>query len=386
MLFARLRSRYLIATLWAALFLLGGTVGGCFGGDDGKNINALLNQTFNGNQKVDSGKLNLEVSAKLEGGQQGAQLSGPVSLKVSGPFDGLEEKIKDSNRLPRADLEVSVSAAGQNFKAGGVSTGDRLFVSYRGTNYVVPNDLFRQFKRQLEAAQAENDRSEPTDLGALGIRPREWLREPSDEGSEEVGGTDTVHIGAGVDVGELLDDIDRLLKRAGDLGLSRQQRQQLPEGIPQSTRNQIEDAVKEAELDLFIGEDDKVLRKLDLRLKFDLPENLRNQAGGLEKGEIKFVYEIADLNQPQEISAPKSARPLSDLQRLLGASGFGALGSSGSSGTGSGGSETNSGTGSQSGGGGGSGNVDSAQARRYLRCVEDAKGSSDLSRCADILR
>jgi hypothetical protein len=384
----RSRPRYLIATLVAALLLLGSVVGGCFGGDGGKDVDKLLNQAFNGNQKVDSGKLNMELSARLKGAQEGAEISGPVSVKVSGRFEGLEEKIKDSKRLPRTDLDVSVSAAGQDFQAGGVSTGDKLFVSFRGTNYVVPDDLFNQFKRQLQAAQSESDRSERADLSALGIRPREWLREASDEGTEEVGGVDAVHIASGVDVGELLDDIDRLLKRAGELGLSRQQRQQLPEGIPQSTKDQIVDAVDEAELDLFIGEDDKVLRKLDLRLKFDLPEDLRRQASGLDSGEIDFSYEVAELNQPQSISAPKSARPLRELQRLLEGSGFGSQGGSGSGGAGGGSSSggSSSGGGSQSGSGGGSRDADATKARRYLRCVEGAKNSADLRTCADLLR
>ena len=42
------------------------------------------------------------------------------------------------------------------------------------------------------------------------------------EGTEEVAGTETIHIAADVDVGKLFDDIDGLLKRAGDLGLTEQ--------------------------------------------------------------------------------------------------------------------------------------------------------------------
>ena len=47
-------------------------------------------------------------------------------------------------------------------------------------------------------------------------------------GGTEVGGTDTVHISGGVNVPALLDDVNDLLQRSDELGLSREQEQQLP--------------------------------------------------------------------------------------------------------------------------------------------------------------
>jgi hypothetical protein len=317
------RPRYLTATLIAALLLVAGATAGCFGGGDDTDVNKLLDQVFDGNQKLNSGKLDMEISANLEG----AQVSGPVSVKVSGPFEGLEEKVKDTNRLPRADLNVTVSAAGQQVQAGGTSTGDKLYVNYRGQDYVVPDRLVRQFKSQLEEAQAQSNSSQRTELGALGISPKDWLENPKDEGKEEVAGVETVHISSDVNVNELLADFDRLLKRAKDLGLSAQQLQQLPQGIPPSVRKQIRDSIGETNLDLFVDETDHILRKLELTLKFDLPADLSRQAGGLDRGELKFAYEIADVNEPQTITAPESARPLRELQRMLRGSALGGVGS-----------------------------------------------------------
>jgi hypothetical protein len=182
-----------------------------------------------------------------------------------------------------------------------------------------------------------------------------------------------------VDVDKMLDDFDRLLKQAGKLNLSQQQLNQLPQGIPQSTRDQIEKSIEKADLDIYTGKDDKVLRKVDAKIQFNVPEDLRTQAGGLKSGEIDLSLEIADINESQSIEAPKSAKPLSQLQRQLGSSGFGALGSQGGS--------SGSGSGSQSGSGGGGGSgVSREQQRRYLRCVQDAKGTAELNECSDLLR
>ena len=64
------------------------------GGDDGtdESATALIKQTFSGKKKVDSGKLNLDLSAKLEAnGRRGEQLEGPITLKLTGPFQSRGE-------------------------------------------------------------------------------------------------------------------------------------------------------------------------------------------------------------------------------------------------------------------------------------------------------
>jgi hypothetical protein len=352
----------------AAAFFIVFTALGCGGGgggSSGEDINKVLDQTFNRDNKVDSGKLAINATAKLEGIKQ---LTKPVTVKVGGPFEGLEEKVKDTGRLPRTDFQMSADAGGQRVEAGSISNGDKLFVNFQGTDYVVPDNVLQRFKRQLIKAQAQSNTSEQFDLKALGIEPGKWLKDAKDKGTEDVGGVEAVHISAGVNVGRMLDDFNRLLSRAGELGLSAQQRQQLPASIPRSVRNQIVSAVKNTKLDVFTGKADKVLRKLEVKLEFEVPENLRAQAQGLSSGEINFDYEMAELNKPQAIETPKSARPLRDLQKQLGGSGFGNLGSGSGSGT------------------TGSSQASSPKSRRYLKCVEKAKGTQDLQQCAALLR
>jgi hypothetical protein len=296
---------------------------------------------------------------------------------MSGPFDGIDKKIADTGQIPKADLEISANAAGQDFSAGFTSTGDKLYVNFRGSDYVVPDSQFRRLERQLRQAQEEDEKTKSPDLSTLGIKPNDWLKDASNEGTEDVGGTETIHIKGGVDVPKMLDDFDRILKQAGKLNLSREQLNQLPQGIPQSTRDQIEKSIEQAELDIYTGKDDKVLRRLETKVRFTVPEDQRQQAGGLESGEIELSLEIADVNEPQTIDEPKSAKPLSQLQRQLGSSGFGGLGSQGGS---------SGGGGSQNGSPQGGGNVSPNQSRRYLRCVQKAEGTDELNRCAELLR
>jgi hypothetical protein len=357
-----------VALLALGISACGGDDGGSGGGGGDDDVNAVLKETFSKEKKIDSGKLSVNLTAKLEGVQQ---ISGPISVKVSGPFENVGE-----NRFPRVDLDLTASASGQTFRAGAVSNGDKGFVSFQGTNYVLPDSQFRQLKRQVEQAAKQNDDSSSPEFGALGINPRNWLKDAKEVGTENVAGAETTHISADVDVAKLLDDVDHLLKRSGELGLNQQQQQQLPKSIPESTKKQIIDAVKEASFDLYTGKDDKTLRRLDLEVAFEVPEDARKDVQGLKSGNIDFSIEISDLNQGQKIVAPKNARPLKELQQQLGATGFGSLG--GSSGSGSTGS---SGSGSSAGS-----TVDSATQRKYLKCVQKASGTDELRQCANLLK
>ena len=351
----------------------------------------VVNETFNGKKKVDSGKLTLDASAKLDAsGAAGQQLKDPVTLKVGGPFQSRGE-----TELPALDLDLVVGGAGQNFSAGAVSTGEKGYISYQGKDYAVPDKIYQQYKSSFSAQQKKDKSKNQLDLAALGIDPQKWLTNPKNEGVEKVAGADTIHVSAGVNVGALLDDVNDLLKRSDQLGLTQQQRQQLPTKLSPSAKKQIQDSVKTAKVDIFTGKDDKTLRRLELEVSFDLPQNLRSQSQGLNGGDVKLNVELADLNQKQDIKAPANARPWSELQQQLGLSALagggsgGLLGGSSGSGTGatgSNGSGSSGGSGGSAlGSGGGLSATDKKRTQRYLTCVQKAKRPEDVQGCVSEL-
>ena len=143
----------------------------CGGDEAGTDESAqqLINQTFSGEKKVDSGKLNLDLSAKLEAtGAAAAQLEGPISLKLTGPFQSQGE-----DKLPEVDFDMTISAGGQKFTAGAVTTDDEAFITYQGTNYKIPQAQFERYKRQVEREARQNNRA------AEPVRPCEPRRQPA---------------------------------------------------------------------------------------------------------------------------------------------------------------------------------------------------------------
>ena len=373
-------ARFRLIPILLALIAVAVGIGAC-GGDSGDKADArqVVKQTFAGQKRVDSGKLDLSMTAKLRAtGLAATQLKEPIVIRMSGPFQSRGE-----DALPAMDLQLSANGSGQDFSAGAISTGDKGYVSFLGKPYTIPDKTFARFKRGFEEQQRQDKQSSSNvDLKALGVNPDSWLENPKNEGEEEVGGTTTTHVSSNVNLDALLNDVDDLLKRADKLGISQQQLQQLPKGLTGQSRTRIKQAIKKAKVDIWTGKDDKTLRRLELDVVFDLPQSLRAQAQGVEGGEIKVELEVADVNKKQDIKAPENPRPWSELQQQLGQSALGgslggALG--GSSGSGS------SGGGSGSSGGGSSGGSSSKRSQQYLKCVQKAKTPEDVQTCGAIL-
>src|SRR5581483_11120031 len=141
----------------------------------------LLSQTFTGKHKVSSGVLNLTLTIDPSGS---STLSGPITLNFGGPF-----QTRGAGKLPESNFTVSVSALGRSASLGILSTGAAGYVSLSGTSYQMPQATFQK----LESSFAQLTSSAGTSQGSstlskLGIRPLQWLTDPTTVGTETVGG------------------------------------------------------------------------------------------------------------------------------------------------------------------------------------------------------
>jgi hypothetical protein len=359
----RLRPALLLSLL-AALAL---ALSACGGSDDdggeeasgSTDVNELLTQTFTGSKKVDSGNLNLSMKIEAEGGDA-EQLQGPVSISLAGPFQA-----QDGGKLPKFKLEAAIEGAGQSIKAGATSTGDKGFLSFQGTDYVVDDQVFQQFKAGYEEAQKQGS-EEQQSFASLGMDPRKWLTDPKNEGEAKVGDDDTIKITGGVDVGKLLDDVNKALQQASSLGLD--STGEVPEKLTDEQRQQVLDAVKDPRVEIYTGKDDQILRRMVVNLGIE-------DGGSGTSGTIGFDISITDLNEDQDIAEPADAKPFSELLGQFGGLGL-AAGGGGSA------------TGGDDGGGGAadSGGAAAGDIEAYSKCVTDAGEDLDKVReCAELL-
>jgi len=352
----RLRPALLLSLL-AALAL---ALAACGGSDEGggeevsssTDVNELLTKTFTGAKKVDSGNLNLSMKIEAQGGS--SELQGPVNISLAGPFQA-----QDGGALPKFKLEASIEGGGQNIKAGATSTGEKGFLSFQGTDYVVDDQVFRQFKAGYEEAQKQNSKQEQS-FASLGMDPRKWLTDPKNEGDAKVGDDDTVKITGGVDVAKLLDDVNRALEKASSLGLGGAG--EVPEKLTEEQRQQVLEAVKDPRVEIYTGKEDQILRRMVVNLGID-------DAASKTSGTIAFDVSITDLNEDQDIAEPADAKPFSELLGQFGGLGLGAGGGAGSGEADTGGASEPSG-----------------DIEKYSKCVTDAGDDLDkVRKCAELL-
>jgi hypothetical protein len=326
-------------------------VAGC-GGDDAADsstdVDQLLEDTFSGSKPIESGRLSLALALESEGGQ------GPVTAKISGPFQS-----EGKGRLPQLDLEGSFEGGGESLSGGLTATKDAAFVSFGGETYEVAGPVFQQFKAGYEQSAKEASGEQDQSLATLGIDPRRWLTNARNEGESKVGDTDTIKITGDVDVPKLLDDVNAALEKIRTLGV--QGSDQIPDKLTDEEKRQTAEAIDDLSVEIHTGADDKILRRIVVALGLRLPEG--TTAGGAQSADIRFDFQLLDVNEDQEIEAPADAKPFEELVKQFDGLGLGQLGGLGGA------------------GGGNQPNVD-----EYSDCVQKALGDDDAVRkCADLL-
>lgn len=377
-------TRFRILALFAALAALATVFAACGGSDDSTGSSdedpqkVIENASLEG---VKSGELDLTLDVKAEGDE-----GGDVEVNLSGPFEAGAK-----GDLPQLEMtaEASGSVGGENldFDGGLTVLTDRAYIDYEGTAYEVDPTTFGFLKSALEQAQ-QQEGSESGDITACqeaaeGIKFSQFAEELTNEGSVDVDGTPTTKVSGDLNVSGAVDALIQLtedpacssqLEAAGPLPLS-----ELEEA-----RGELSKAIKQAHVDIFVGDDD-IVRKFAAELTVQPPGTSN------ETVELAVELSLSGVNEEQSFTAPANAKPLEGLYKELGVNplellegsegGLGGLleslteGISGSSGGSSSG-------GSSSGGPG----VDAAAAKEYTECLQGAETPAALQKCASLLK
>jgi hypothetical protein len=359
-----------LAVIATALVACGG--GG--GGGGGEDPQKVLDQTFSSNnESIKSGDLSLKFNVDVSGSK-----GGTLNAELSGPFES-----QGSNQIPKLDFNVTADLSGSsqnfNFQGGLISTGDAAFVSYKGADYQVPASLFNQYKQLVQQAGAQqtgHQQSAGALLKQLGISdPKDLLTNLSNDGESDVEGITTNHISGDLDVNKAVDALKQALTGASALGALGGSSTQLPSA---SQLDQVKSAIKTAHFDLYSGKDDHILRRLTINLSIVPPSS-----SSVDKVDLTVDVTLGKVNEPQTITAPSGAKPLSALLRQFGVSpgslggAFGALGGVPGSGIVGKGTPTTPPSGAPSG-------TSGAQAQKYLNCVSKASSAADLQACSSL--
>jgi hypothetical protein len=329
---SRLLFRRFVALALLAVLTVG--VAACGGSDDKSSgadadAPALLKDTFGANHPIRSGRLDANLDVDLKGL---AQITEPLSLHLNGPFQS-----NGGKTLPDFALGLDLQGGQKPITIGAVFAGGGGYLTIEGQAFDLGAELYTTFKTGYEQAKAsassKNKDDDQASLSALGISPLRWLKDPKNVGTEDIAGTQTVHIASGVNVAKLLEDISTLLGKAKGVTSAggAATGTTVPSSLTAEQRDTITKSIKSAKVDVWTGAKDHTLRKVAVNVQVDVPKELRAKAGNLQTGHVIFQVTIAQLNQAQKIVKPANVRPISELRGAL--TDLGLLGTSGSAST-----------------------------------------------------
>jgi hypothetical protein len=285
---------------------------GCGGSDDsggGEDARAQFDSAIGpeGIGRLESGNLDLSMKMDVRGDQ-----SGTLTFDLTGPFQ--------SGKNGGADFQLtadsSLPGSEGSFDLGVVATTRNSYITYGGSTYEIgaaqmkrlggmqgstPADGlgFKQACRmQLEASGAD-----PSVCDRL--RPSSWIGDISDEGTETIGGVETDHLQADLEVRKLVADLF-------EVGKSIAAEQGLPLGAfdPDRIADQVDRYVERAEVSAYPAPADGIPRKLGLDFSIDV--------GGSGSVDLIVDATFEQVNEPQTIAPPAGPiRPIRELADQL---------------------------------------------------------------------
>ena len=224
------------------------------------------------NDELESARFEGELSFSSQGEKNGIETSG--SFEDRGPKE-----------MPVADIQVrmDVESAGVKLDGGFVTTGDKAWFTRGETAYAVPQDPWDKVVEARESGQSAGN-AQPA-APQLNVEPGDWLRRVSAEQGGQVDGVETTHISAEVDPAAAAADLLKQMNGAG----------QLPFELPAGVEERAAKTLGDAQLDVWVGKDE-IIRRLSFQLD--------GKGDGGRPVQMDLRFELADVNEPQDVSAP----------------------------------------------------------------------------------
>jgi hypothetical protein len=181
-----------------------------------------------------------------------------------------------ANDMPKFAVSVRIPTDDAGVVRGGlVSLGDTAYLTRGETGWRLPVEAWDPVVQAVAKGGASPQGP------SLQLHPETWVRDVKSEGAESVGGVETDHVSATVDPAAVITDFMQAAQANGA---------ELP------NTGAVQRAVKKANVDVWVGEDDHILRRLSAKVAL---------AGN---GRFALDVRLTDVNEPQRIERPAHVR------------------------------------------------------------------------------
>jgi len=368
-------SRNRILSLFLALIALAFALAACGGGGGSDDPQSIVDEATL--QGIESGQLELAVDVGIKG-----KKSGQVNVSLAGPFQSEKEAELPELALS-ASAKGSVGAEKVDFAGGLTLLDNKAYVAYEGTEYEVDPttyDFVKSMAKQHGRGGKGSSEVTACQEAAAELEVAEFVENLKNDGSADVGGTNTTKVSGDLNAGGAVEALSKLLE---DPVCSEQLKATgtLPSQAElDKAKSTVQDSLKSAHVELYVG-DDHIIRRMAIKATIEPP---KGREGGAERVDLNIDLTLTGVNEDQTIAAPKNSKPLSNLFLKLGINPLELLGGL-QGGVGSGGIgsllESLNQAGSKGGGGGSGGGQES-----YYECLGEAHTPVDIQRCEGLLQ
>ena len=192
------------------------------------------------------------------------------TFNLSGSFAATQGKA-----IPKFRVNARITAGAKSVSGGFVSLGDKAYFVRGDSGWRVPAALWTPLVERAAAGDGAQEKL------PVNVHPATWVRDVKSEGKQSIAGVETDHVSASVDPKAVVNDLAQAVQQNGG---------ELPNQAALSR------AVKRGDLDVWVGSDDHIVRRLDAKLAF---------AG---RGRLELDVRLSDVNKPQRIEAPAHVR------------------------------------------------------------------------------
>lgn len=243
-----------------------------------------------------------EVSLRVELGEAGKPT---LAVSLQGPM-----RSNGAGKLESFDWRIRGEGEAESISSRVISSGRNAFVEYDGETYEVGEKRIAGLQ-QGGGSASEGEVDDLKDAERLGLDLRSWFPTSDAEQDSEVGGEATRRATGRLDLSAALKDLRRLASSpalAADPSLK-----PLAEITPREIE-EIDRLVSDPRFALDVADDDGKLRRVAATMAF--------RAGkGVPAQTLRFVLQYRNVDEPVEIRAPSSGKPIEELLKRLGATG-----------------------------------------------------------------
>jgi hypothetical protein len=258
----------------------------------GLSAEDALAAAFAGDQKIESGRFSIRLSAQ---DFQGLPQVDGASIEVGGRFQG-----QGTKEMPKfdIDIDIDVAAPGERLHVGAISLGDEGFLTQGERAYAVPDSVMGTIADARTQIAGYASEPQPK-LSVGGFDVGGWVTDPKVVGTETMDGVEVTHVTGKLDASRFVDGLSQLGPGSN-----------LPEGdyLDEVAKNKatLQRVIGEPEVDVYVGEDG-ILRRLAVAADLNLAA-VGEGAGGARDGKVLLDVRLSEVNQPQTIAAPDAPR------------------------------------------------------------------------------